>query len=55
MNAPFFQSELFEQLLNFLQKHHPQVEMKAINGKPQFIIKNVKSVEDAMGWLSKIR
>jgi transcription-repair coupling factor (superfamily II helicase) len=54
MNSPFFQSELFTQILNLLQKHHPRVEMKAVNNKPQLIIKNVKSVEEAMGWLSKI-
>ena len=54
MNAPFFQSELFLRILDFLQKYHPQVEMKAVNGKPQLIIKNVKSVEEAMEWLGKI-
>jgi transcription-repair coupling factor (superfamily II helicase) len=55
MNSPFFQSELFTKILDFLQKHHPKVEMKAINGKPQLVIKNVKSVEEAMGWLKTIR
>jgi len=54
MNSPFFQSELFLQILDFLQKYHPQVEMKAVNGKPQLIIKNVKSVAEAMKWLGKI-
>jgi transcription-repair coupling factor (superfamily II helicase) len=54
MNSPFFQSELFTKILDFLQKHHPRVEMKAVNGKPQLIIKNVKSVGEAMGWLTQI-
>jgi len=54
MNAPFFQSELFLSILDFLQKHHPQVEMRAVNGKPQLIIKNVKSVAEAMEWLGRI-
>jgi len=54
MNSPFFQSVLFMKILDFLQKHHPQVEMKSINGKPQLIIKNVKSVEEAMKWLGRI-
>ena len=54
MDSPFFQSELFEKMLDLLQKHHPQIEMKAVNGKPQFIIKNVKSVEEAMGWLGRV-
>jgi transcription-repair coupling factor (superfamily II helicase) len=51
MNSPFFQSELFSQILTFLQKHHPRVEMKAVNGKPQLIIKNVKNVGEAMEWM----
>jgi transcription-repair coupling factor (superfamily II helicase) len=55
MNSPFFQSELFLQIVDFLQKYHPQVEMKAVNGKPQFIIKNVKSVEETMEWMGRIR
>ena len=54
MNSSFFQSELFSQILDLLQKHHPRVEMKAVNNKPQLIIKNVKSVEDMMEWLRKI-
>jgi transcription-repair coupling factor (superfamily II helicase) len=54
MNSPFFQSELFAQILDLLKKHHPQVEMKAMNGKPQFIIKNVKSINELMGWLQRI-
>jgi transcription-repair coupling factor (superfamily II helicase) len=54
MNSPFFQSELFTKILELLQKHHPRVEMKAVNGKPQLIIKNVKSVGEAMEWLRGI-
>jgi len=54
MNSPFFQSEMFTKILDLLQKYHPQVEMKAVNNKPQLIIKNVKSVEEAMGWLGRI-
>jgi len=54
MNSPFFQSELFLSILDFLQKYHPQVEMKAVNSKPQLIIKNVKNVTEAMQWLERI-
>jgi transcription-repair coupling factor (superfamily II helicase) len=53
-NSPFFQSELFSKMLDLLQKYHPQVEMKSVNGKAQFIIKNVNSVEEAMEWLGKV-
>jgi len=55
MDSPFFQSELFSKLLDLLQKHHPRVEMKAVNGKPQFIIKNVNSVGEAMEWMGRIQ
>jgi transcription-repair coupling factor (superfamily II helicase) len=54
MNAPFFQSELFSGMLNLLQKHHPRIEMKDVNGKPQFMIKNVKSVGEATKWLENV-
>jgi transcription-repair coupling factor (superfamily II helicase) len=54
MNSPFFQSELFTKILDLLQKYHPQIEMKSANGKPQLIIKNVKTVEEAMVWMKKV-
>jgi transcription-repair coupling factor (superfamily II helicase) len=54
MDAPFFQSELFTQMLTLLQKYHPQIEMKTVNGKAQFIIKNVNRIEEAIDWLKKI-
>jgi len=54
MSSPFFQSELFLNILDFLQKYHPQVEMRAVNGKPQLIIKNVKNVAEVMLWLGRI-
>ena len=54
MDAPFFQSELFAKMLDLLQQHHPQIEMKAVNGKAQFIINNVHSVDETLGWLQRI-
>lgn len=54
MNSPFFQSEQFSKILDLLQKYHPRVEMNAVNGKPQLIIKNVKNVEEVMEWLENI-
>jgi len=54
MDSPFFQSSLFSNILNFLQKYHPRVEMKQVNNKPQLIIKNIHSIQDAMEWLGKM-
>ncbi|MDR0206885.1 MAG: transcription-repair coupling factor [Bacteroidales bacterium] len=54
MESPFFQSELFSNIIVLLQKFHPRVEMKFTNGKPQFIIKNVESVGEAIEWLVKV-
>lgn len=54
MNAPFFQSEKFSKVLAFLQKHHPQVEMKLVNNKPQLTIKNIPNIKSAILWLMKI-
>jgi transcription-repair coupling factor (superfamily II helicase) len=55
MNSPFFQSELFTKILDLLQKFHPRIEMKAVNGKPQLLIKKVKSVGEAMEWMKKVQ
>jgi hypothetical protein len=54
MDSPFFQSELFTKILDLLQIYHPRVEMKAVNGKPQLIIKNVKNVGEAMEWMRRV-
>lgn len=53
-DAPFFQSEEFSKVLEFLKKYYPRVEMKETHNKPQLIIKNVKKVSSAITWLEKI-
>ena len=54
MDAPFFQSEKFSKILSFMQKHHPQVEMKMVNNKPMLTIKNINNIKSAIVWLMKI-
>ncbi|MDR2868813.1 MAG: transcription-repair coupling factor [Bacteroidales bacterium] len=54
MDSPFYQSDQFGHILSFMQAHYPQVQIKEANGKAQLIIKNVKSVKEAIGWLEKM-
>ncbi len=54
INAPFYQSELFNKILLFMQKNHPQVQMKEINKKLMLTIKNVPTIKSAMHWMGKI-
>lgn len=54
INASFYQSELFSKILLFMQKNHPQVQMKEINKKLMLTIKNVPTIKSAMHWLGKI-
>jgi len=50
----FFQSDIFDAILLFMQKHYPHVQIKEQNGKLLLRITNVNSVTDVMNWLSKI-
>ncbi|MDR1112686.1 MAG: transcription-repair coupling factor, partial [Bacteroidales bacterium] len=52
--APFFQSELFGNILSFMQAHYPQVQIKEQNGKPLLQIEKVNSVAEAIKWLESL-
>ncbi|MEG1555353.1 MAG: TRCF domain-containing protein, partial [Bacteroidales bacterium] len=54
VNSPFYQSELFTKILLFMQKNHPQVQMKEVNKKLMLMIRNVPTIKSAMHWLNKI-
>jgi len=53
-SSSFYQSELFTRILQFMQKHHPQVQIKEINNKPVLTIHKVPTIESAMHWLGMI-
>ncbi|MDL2296715.1 transcription-repair coupling factor [Bacteroidales bacterium OttesenSCG-928-E04] len=52
--SPFYQSELFNNILLFMQKHHPAVQMKEVNKKLVLTIQNVTSIEQAMKWMERM-
>lgn len=54
-NSSFYQSELFNDILQFMQKNHPQVQMKEINQKLVLTIHKIPTIKSAMHWLEKIR
>lgn len=53
-NSPFYQSDQFSRILLFMQKHHPQVQMKELNQKLVLIIQKVPTIKSAMHWMRKI-
>ncbi len=52
--ATFYHSPLFENILSFMQKYHPQVQLKEENNKLQLIITKITSMDGALQWLNKI-
>ena len=53
-DSSFYHSPLFESILTFLQKNHPQVQMKEHNKKLTLIIKNIPTIKAAIHWLERI-
>lgn len=55
ITSPYYQSDLFNNMLHFMQKHHPVVQMKEVNKKLILTIQNVPSIKSAMHWLRKMQ
>ena len=53
-NSPYYESEAFDKLLSFIQKHPRECMLREQNGKRSIVIKNVPTVEVACGYLDEI-
>ena len=53
-DSPYYQSEAFDKLLRFIQKHPRECNLREQNGKRSIIIKNVQTVETACCHLEEI-
>ncbi|MBQ7490354.1 MAG: transcription-repair coupling factor [Bacteroidales bacterium] len=53
-DSHFYQSDLFSKILLFMQKNHPQVQIKEKDKKLLLIIKNIPTIKAAMHWLEKL-
>lgn len=53
-NSPYYQSEAFDKLLQFIQKHPKECNLREQNGKRSIVIKNVPTVEIACNYLQEI-
>ena len=49
-----YQSEAFDKLLGFIQKHPRECNLREQNGKRSIVIKNVPTVEAACGYMEEI-
>ena len=54
ISSSFYQSEMFTRILQFMQKHHPQVQLKEINQKPVLTIHKVPTIKSAIHWLRRM-
>ena len=52
--SPYYESEAFDKLLGFIQKHPRECTLREQNGKRTIVIKNVPTVETACGYLDEI-
>jgi transcription-repair coupling factor (superfamily II helicase) len=52
--SPYYQSEQFTAMLNFLRDHPDFSRMKEMNGKLSLTITKVKSINEAIDALLKI-
>lgn len=52
--SPYYQSEAFDKLLAFIQKHPRECNLRDQNGKRSIVIKNVRTVETACMLLEEI-
>lgn len=53
-DSPYYQSKAFDKLLNYVQKHHRNCELKEKNYKRWVAISNIESVEGACQVLEEI-
>lgn len=53
-DSPYYQSSFFEKLLNYVQEHPRDCQLRESNNKRSVVIRNVPSVEMAVHLLEKI-
>ena len=53
-NKAYYQSAMFGRIINYLQQHPKRVQIRERNGRNSFVIKNVKSVEQAVQILTEV-
>lgn len=53
-DSPYYQSEAFDKLLAFIQKHPRECMIRDVNGKRSIVVKNVSTVETACALLEEI-
>ena len=52
--SPYYQSDAFDRLLHFVQKHPRACNLRDHNGKRSIVIKNVPTVETACAYLEEM-
>ena len=52
--SPYYESEAFDKLLGFIQKHPRECTLREQNGKRSIVIRNVPTVEAACSYMEEI-
>lgn len=52
--SKYYQSEAFGKVLAFMQSNHPIVQLKEVNSKLLFNIRNIPTIKSAMHWMEKM-
>ena len=50
-DSPYYQSEAFDKLIAFIQRHPRECNLRDQNGKRSIVIKGVPTVEAACRWV----
>lgn len=53
-DSPYYRSKTFERIIRYATNHYRRCQLKEPNGKPQMVIHEVKSVEEALATLEKM-
>ncbi|MBQ7550331.1 MAG: transcription-repair coupling factor [Bacteroidales bacterium] len=53
-NAAFYQSQLFGNILTFIQNHYPYTQIKENNKKLTLYIKDVPTIQKALEWFNRM-
>ena len=54
-DSPYYQSEAFDKLLAFIQRHPRECTLREQNNKRSIVIKNVPTVEMACSYLQEMK
>ena len=53
-DSPFYQSQAFGKMIDYMMKYTRRCDLREQNGKRSMVVKNVETVETAVGILQEM-